>query len=119
MWFISILFPRQGQVKEWVLKSPVAQRYLDLLGWLAWQGLPERNLSRNWGQTTIPHHAFIPACLLKRNEGKESMSELRLFLVEPPELIWLFGFPRVVSNPGQTGFDASASLLLQRIRQQA
>lgn len=63
------------QLPEWVLKSPVVQRYLDLLGPLAWQGLPERNLSRNWGQITIPHHAFIPACLLKLNEGKESMGD--------------------------------------------
>jgi hypothetical protein len=102
------------RLPEWVLKSPVAQRYLDLLGPLAWQGLPERNLSRNWGQTTIPHHAFIPACLLKLNEGKESMGELRLYLVEHPELIWLFGFPLVVPNPGQPGFDASASLPTSR-----
>lgn len=102
------------RLPEWALRSPVVRRYLDLLGPLTWQGLPERNLSRNWGHTTIPHRAFIPACLLKLNEGKESMGQLRLYLVEHPELIWLFGFPLVISNSGFHGFDASASLPTHR-----
>jgi hypothetical protein len=81
--------------------SPVARRYLQLLGPLGWDRLPERNLQRNWGQPTIPYAAFIPACLLKLNEGQGSISDLRLYLSEHPELIDLFGFPRVISNPGR------------------
>lgn len=93
-----------------VKKSPLAQRCLELLGPLAWDRLPERNLRRNWGQATIPNAAFIPAYLLKLSEDKDSMGDLRLFLVEHPELIWLLGFPLAVSNPGGLGFAVQASL---------
>jgi hypothetical protein len=85
-----------------VRSSPLSQRCLELLGPLAWDRLPERNLQRNWGQATIPYAAFIPACLLKLNEDKNSMGDLRLFLVEQPELIWLCGFPLPVSNPARS-----------------
>ena len=98
------------QLPQFIQCSPTAQRYLELLGPLHWSQLPERNLERNWGQPTIPYTAFIPACLLKLNEGQDSMGKLRLFLVEHPEFVWLFGFPLAVSNPGSLGFDASASL---------
>jgi hypothetical protein len=101
---------KRARLPNFVQKSPVAQRYLDLLGPLAWQDLPERNLQRNWGQTTIPHAAFIAAYLVKIEEDKKSMGNLRLFLAEHPELIWLLGFPLVVSNPGEIGFDVEASL---------
>jgi hypothetical protein len=67
----------------------VAQRYLTLLGPLAWGQLPERNLQRNWGQPTIPYAAFSAACLVKLNEGKDSMTDLRDFILEHPALIWL------------------------------
>ena len=90
--------------------SPVVQRYLELLGPLAWDRLPERNLQRNWGQTTIPYASFIAAYLVKLNEGKDSLGELRLYLTEHPELVCLLGFPLVVSNPGKLDFDADASL---------
>lgn len=99
-----------NRLSHLVNQSPVAQHYLDLLGPLAWDHLPERDLNRNWGQTTIPYSAFIPACLVKLNEGQASMSDLRSFIVEHPELVELFGFPLPVSNPGQTGFDVNASL---------
>ena len=98
------------QLPAFEKKSPLALRCLDLLGPLAWGQLPERDLQRNWGQTTIPYGAFIPALLIKLEEGKNSMGDLRLFLAEHPELIWLLGFPLVVSNPGQLGFDISSSL---------
>jgi hypothetical protein len=87
-----------------VQKSGVVIRCLDLLGPLDWDHIPERNLQRNWGQPTIPYAAFIPACLLKLNEGKESMGDLRLFLCEHPELAWLLGFSRSLSNPHMPGF---------------
>lgn len=98
------------QLPAFVQASPIAQRCLDLLGPLAWEHLPERNLQRNWGQPTVPYAAFIAACLLKLNEDKRSMGDLRLFLAEHPELIWLLGFPLVISNSAALGFDASASL---------
>ncbi len=33
--------------------SPTLLRCLDLLGPLDWDGVPERNLERNWGQIAI------------------------------------------------------------------
>src|SRR5512137_1087985 len=35
-------------------ESPTIKRCLDLLAPLDWGHLPERNLTRNWGQATIP-----------------------------------------------------------------
>ncbi len=93
-----------------IQQSAVAQRHLDLLGPLAWDQLPERNLQRNWGQATIPYSAFIPAFLIKLEEDKKSVGDMRLYMVEHPELIWLLGFPLVSSNPGKMGFDSQASL---------
>ena len=70
--------------------SPVVQRYLELLGPLDWGHLPERNLQRNWGQFTIPYASFIAAFLVKLNEGKDSMSDLRVYMLDHPELVWLY-----------------------------
>jgi len=70
-----------------------AERYLELLGPLAWPHLPERNLRRNWGQATIPYATFIAAYLVKLNEGHGAMGDLRRFLAERPALGWLLGFP--------------------------
>ena len=98
------------RLPRFVRESPLIQRCLDLLGPLAWDRLPERNLQRNWGQPTIPYAAFIAACLLKLNEDKKSMGDLRLLLSEHPELIWLLGFPLSISNPGSLGFAVQASL---------
>ena len=99
-----------ADLPDFVKASPVAQRYLALLGPLDWAHLPERNLQRNWGQTTIPYAAFIAACLVKINEGKDSMGALRDFILEHPELIWLLGFPLAISKAAPLGFDPEASL---------
>jgi hypothetical protein len=102
---------------EAVAASPAALRLLTLLGPLDWTHLPERNLLRNWGHTTVPHTAFILACLIKLNEGISSMGKLRRFLVENPTLVWLCGFRPVTA--AQCGalpldFDADAALPTQR-----
>jgi hypothetical protein len=102
---------RFSRLPEFVSVSPVAQRYLELLGPLDWGRLPERNLMRNWGQPTIPYAGFIAAYLIKLNEGQKSLGDLRVYLCEHPELIWLLGFPRAVSYPTrrEPGFDPDAS----------
>jgi hypothetical protein len=99
-----------GHLPDFVKDCPVAQRYLTLLGPLAWDQLPERNLVRNWGQATIPYAAFSAACLVKINEGKGSMGDLRTFILEHPALIWLLGFPLAVSKGTPLGFEPEASL---------
>jgi len=100
----------QTDLPDFVKACPVAQRYLALLGPLDWGHLPERNLQRNWGQSTIPYAAFSAAYLVKLNEGKDSMGALRDFILEHPALIWLLGFPLIVSKAAPLGFEPSTSL---------
>ena len=97
-----------------VRESPVAMRYLDLLGPLDWSNLPERNLERDWGQVVIPNHAFLAACLIKLEEQRDSMGDLLQFMQENPALIWLCGFPLTVSKRHEFGFDPQASLPTER-----
>jgi hypothetical protein len=85
-----------------------------LLGPLHWERFPERDLQRNWGQTAVPYAAFAAAYLVKLNESRVFMSDLREYLVEHPGFIWLLGFPLVPSATTRWGFDAQASLPTQR-----
>ena len=97
-----------------ITDSPLVRRYLELLGPLHWDQLPERNLQRNWGQTAIPYAAFAAACLVKLEETRPSMGDLRTFLVDHPPLIWLLGFPLAPDRQQPYGFDAQASLPTER-----
>lgn len=98
------------RLPDFIKASPPAQRILSLFGPLAWDRIPERNLERNWGQTTIPYASYIALFLLKLEEDKKSMGDVRLYMSEHPELIRLLGFPLASSNPGKLGFDIQASL---------
>jgi hypothetical protein len=102
------------RLPRYVRETPSAMRMLELIGSIAWDKFPERNLIRDWGRTTIPYTAFSAACLLKLNEGLVSMDDLRQYLVEHPAFIWLLGFPLVRSSKFSCGFDPSASLPTQR-----
>jgi hypothetical protein len=104
----------QDDLPDFVRESPVAMRYLDLLGPLFWDHLPERNLVRNWGQPTISNAAFLAACLIKLEDGRDSMGDLLLYLREHPALIWLLGFPLSFSSQHPFGFDPQASLPSER-----
>ena len=74
--------------------TPVVQRTLDLLGPLNWKQFPERNLQRHWAQPAVSYAAFTAACLVKLNEGLESMGDLRQYLVAHPALIAIY-YPQV------------------------
>jgi hypothetical protein len=102
------------RLPTFVRESPIALRYLDLLGPLDWTHLPERNLLRDWGQPAISYAAFLAAYLIKLEDGRDSMGDLRQYLVEHPALIWLLGFPLVVSNRQPLSFDPQASLPTER-----
>jgi hypothetical protein len=94
--------------------SPTILRCLDLLGPLDWEGVPERNLQRNWGQVSIPYTALIAAELIKLNESLPSTYKLKRFLWEHPGFISLLGFPLVPAPNHPLGFNALASLPTQR-----
>jgi hypothetical protein len=102
------------RLPKWVADSAPAMRLLDLLGPLPWHRFPERDLQRNWGQTTVPHAAFAAACLLQLNENLVHMSDLRDYLIEHPAFIYLFGFPLVPDRSRSWGFDPQVSLPTQR-----
>jgi len=111
---LHTLWLRPETLPPWVADSPPVRRTLDLLGLLHWERFPERDLQRNWGQTTVPYAAFAAAYLVKLNEGWVFMSKLREYLVEHPGFIWLLGFPLAPSATTRWGFDAEASLPTQR-----
>jgi len=100
----------QTKLPKFVQQSAVAQRYLQLLGPLAWNHFPERELGL-YGQTKpVPYAPFAAACLIKLDQQLVSMAELRTYLVEHPELLWLVGFPTVADRSTPWGFDPEASL---------
>lgn len=95
---------------SFVRHSPVAMRYLELLGPLAWDRLPERDLALGCHMRPVPYAAFAAACLIKIDHQLATMGALRRYLVEHPALVWLVGFPLVRSRHYPWGFDADASL---------
>jgi len=95
---------------RFVRESPVAMRYLRLLGPLDWSRLPEREMETDWGNPAVPFAAFGAACLVKLDQPLVYMSNLRDYLVEHPALVWVLGFPLVPSHHYPWGFDADASL---------
>jgi len=98
----------------WVQQSAVAQRYLSLLGALAWAELPERESCSINQPPPIPYAAFIAAYLVKLDQHLVSMGRLRQYLLEHPALIWLFGFPVVTDLNYPHSFNPEASLPTQR-----
>jgi hypothetical protein len=99
---------------RFVQQSPVAMRYLRLLGPLAWDQFPERNLNEKRGTAPVPYAPFAAACLVKLDQGFPYMSQLRQYLVEHPPLVWVLGFPLVASSRYPWGFDVEASLPTHR-----
>jgi len=95
---------------RFVRESPVAIKYLHLLGPLDWSHFPERDLETNWGQPTVPFTSFIAACLIKLDQRLVYMAHLRDYLVEHPALVWVLGFPLISSRSHPWGFDTDASL---------
>jgi hypothetical protein len=93
-----------------VRDSPTILRTLQLFGPLDWDGFPERDLQRNWGQPTLPYSALVVAELIRLNEDLTSTRKLRRFLKEHPGFIWLLGFPLVPAPNHPLGFNPRASL---------
>ena len=102
----------QGTVAlpRFVQDSPVALRYLRLLGALDWSRFPERDLNTAWTIPPAPFAPFVAACLVKLNEQFVYMPQLRDYLVEHPALTWALGFPLLPSRHAPCGFDVQASL---------
>ncbi len=104
-----------AELPAFVRTCAVARRYLDLLGPLDWEHFPERDPHRPWpGPQPQPRAPYVAAFLVKLEEQKRYMSDLREFLVEHPALAWVLGFPLVASDRFAYGFDVEASLSCPR-----
>jgi hypothetical protein len=98
-----------------VQASPVAVKYLRLLGSLDWDHLPERPDNRfSPDLRALPYAPFIAACLVRIDQHLPYMADLRDYLVENPALLWVLGFPLKPSRQYPWGFDAETSLPTHR-----
>lgn len=86
-------------------KDPTARHLLNLLGPLAWDRFPERNLQRNYGRPSIPYAALAAACLVKLELGFDSCARLTGWLNENTSMAWLLGF-----RPGPGTFNPAWNL---------
>jgi hypothetical protein len=100
----------EAHLPDFVRQSPAAVRYLRLLGPLAWDRFPERDLTLGGPVEPVPYAALAAAYLIKLDQGLATVSALRRYLVEQPALVWLCGFRLVSSRRYPWGFDADASL---------
>lgn len=108
------LAQHETSLPRFVQESVVAMRYLRLLGPLAWEQFPERDLLRDWGILAEPYAPFVAACLVKLDHGLVYMSQLQQYLSDQPALMWILGFPLVPSTEFSWGFDVKASLPTHR-----
>jgi hypothetical protein len=98
-----------------IRESAVAIKYLHLLGPLDWDHCPHRSGHPfSPGSIPLPLSAFAAAYLVKLDQHRTYMSELRQYLVEHPALVWTLGFPLVPSRHFSWGFDVEASLPTHR-----
>lgn len=95
---------------EAVRRSPEAMHTLQLLGPLAWDHFPERNLQRDWGQASTPYAAFAAACLYQIDRQIPSLSDLLTHLRDHPALAWLFGFHAPAGGINAAGINLSSHL---------
>lgn len=107
------------QLPRFVQESLVACHYLDWLGALDWEHLPESRRCRaendpQRGPVPQPTAPYIAAFLVKVERQLPHMKHLRHYLIEQPALPWLFGFPLVASTAFPWGFDVAASLPAHR-----
>lgn len=103
------------QLPDFVQDSPIALKYLRLLGSLDWEHLPERPDQRfSPDVQALPYAPFIAACLVKVDQHLPYMADLRDYLVDNPALVWVLGFPLKPSSQFSWGFDADASLPTHR-----
>jgi hypothetical protein len=108
---LSQLARPEARLPRFVAECAVTRKYLDLLGPLDWEHFPERDAQRPWpGPPPARRAPFVAAYLVKLDQPKRYMSDLRQFLVEHPALVWALGFELAPAPAFPWGFDVQASL---------
>jgi len=97
---------------EFVQNCAVSMKYLDMLGNISWKEFPHSRGSR--GPLPMNRAAFVGAFIIKIDQDQKYMSKLRDYLCQHPGLIWLLGFPLVLSEKADNGFDVEKTLVCQR-----
>lgn len=108
---LSHLAQPGARLPRFVAECAVARKYLELLGPLDWDHFPERDPHRPWpGPQPAPRAPFAAAYLVKLDQQKRYMSDLRTYLAEHPALVWILGFRLMPAPDYPWGFDVQASL---------
>jgi hypothetical protein len=101
----------ESPLPKWVEQDPLVLHYRSLLGPLPWADFPERSTLRAWpGPDPDPRAPFVAAYLIKLQEGKRYMSDLRAFLIKHPALVYWLGFERVEDPTAPYGFDLAQTV---------
>lgn len=103
--------PREA-LPKFVQSCPVSMNYLDMLGEIRWKEFPHSRGSR--GPLPMNRAAFVAAFIIKIDQGHTYMSKLRDYLCQHPALVWMLGFPLVLSDKADHGFDIEKTLVCQR-----
>lgn len=84
---------RSSELPAFISDSPLAVKYLTLLGAVDWNCFPQRAQTRVWPgpepQSPLP---FVIALLIRIDQRQQSMGALVDLLRQRPELAWLAGF---------------------------
>jgi hypothetical protein len=101
----------QRQLPRFLRDSPLALKYLTLLGGLDWASFPTRPPGRAWPgpepQSPLP---YVIALLIRLDQRQHSMGELVDLLRQQPELAWLAGFAAPLSQNTYTPSAVAAAV---------
>ena len=100
-----------SKLPSFISKSPLAVKYLRLLGAIDWGGFPQRAQSRTWPgpepQSPLP---YVIAFLIRIDQRHQSMGELVDLLRQQPELAWLAGFASAMDERHYSPSAAAAAV---------
>ena len=106
--------PQPACAFEWAAardRDPVVDRYRRLFAQLDWRQVPDPD---PWGprpgRLGHPPAAYVKALLVKLEEGKPYITDLRRYLVEHPLLVLELGFHPVVDPTQPCGFDVARTV---------
>lgn len=92
-------------------QDPVVAAYRALFAQIDWPLVPERDPGRRWpGPRPHPPTAYIKLLLVKLNEGKPYITQLRAFLLAHPLLVLELGFRPVLDPACPFGFDVARTV---------
>ena len=106
--------PRE-MLPRMVRESKIATELLELLGSIEWSNFPEKpEEKKKPGPVPQKRAPYVAAFIIKIERKMKYMGDLRKFLCEHPEVVWLLGFELKPSKAYRWGFDVEKSLSRRR-----